>query len=263
MKHNGPSVAVDFDTWRDSGSEHTQLSEMVATRLREQIMSGQLKQGQFLRIDAVAKSLDVSMTPVREGLLLLQSEHFVRLIPRRGFIVNSFSKQDLLDLFWAQATIGAELAARAAKKMSEEEIRRLEGMHSEYQAAIDAGEEPVLVGRMGHQFHRAINLAADSPRLALLLGNLAKQLRNRFYATIEGQLKDAVEYHPIILNAIRLRDAKSAASLMYRHIIAGGEHLVAMLERQGVWGKPAEAEPERSRGRSRRRSHKKTDNSAR
>ena len=225
---------------------HTQLSEMVATQLREQIVSGRLKQGQFLRIDAVAKSLGVSMTPVREGLLLLQSEAFVRLIPRRGFVVNSFSKQDLLDLFWAQGTIGAELASRAATRMPPDEIDRLEELHAQYEVAVRSGDRNR--DHLGHGFHRAINLAADSPRLALLLGSLTKQLPNRFYASIEGQLNSAVEYHPLILKAIRRRDAKAAASLMHRHIVGGGEQLVHMLERQGVWGEPPEAKPKKGAG---------------
>lgn len=219
----------------EGDSPHAQLSEYVAMQLREQIISGQLKTGQFLRIDAVAKSLRVSMTPVREGLLLLQSEAFVRLIPRRGFVVNSFSKQDLLDLFWAQAMVGAELASRAAARMSPETVDKLQDLQSKYTAAIAANDERLLA-RLGHEFHRTINLAADSPRLALLLGNLTRQLPNRFYLHIEGQLTDAARYHPIILNAIQLKDIKAAGSLMYRHISAGGEHLIAMLERQGVWG---------------------------
>ena len=55
-----------------------QLSESVATHLREQIVWGRLQLGEFLRIDAIAHELDISTTPVREGLLLLQSESFVR-----------------------------------------------------------------------------------------------------------------------------------------------------------------------------------------
>ena len=58
-----------------------QLSESVASYLREQIISGKLQKGEFLRIDAIAKGLGVSTTPVREGLLMLQSESFVRLMP--------------------------------------------------------------------------------------------------------------------------------------------------------------------------------------
>ena len=261
-------LASDDDplAWAEHDTAHAQLSEIVAMRLREQIVSGRLTEGQFLRIDAVAKALKVSMTPVREGLLLLQSESFVRLIPRRGFVVNSFTKQDLLDLFWTQATIGAKLAARAATRMSAEEIERLEKTQVGYKAAVASGDQD-LAGRLGHQFHRAINIAADSPRLALLLGSLARQLRNRFYASIEGQLFNAVKYHPIILNAIKLRDAKTASSLMYRHVIAAGEHLTSTLERQGVWGKPSDGcagEPaaapaaERSRRRPRRLSQKRS-----
>jgi DNA-binding GntR family transcriptional regulator len=219
-----------------SEARHAQLSERVARRLREQIVSGQLRQGQFLRIEAIAKSLGVSMTPVREGLLLLQSESFVRLIPRRGFVVNSFSKQDLLDLFWAQAAIAGQLAARAATRMAAQDVARLEALEAIYKAAIAAGDEH-QTARLGHEFHRTINLAADSPRLAHLLGGLTKQLPNRFYASIEGGLRNAEDYHPVILRAIRLGDGDAARSLMHRHIVAGGEHLVAMLERQGLWEK--------------------------
>ncbi|WP_081074252.1 GntR family transcriptional regulator [Burkholderia diffusa] len=215
-----------------------QLSESVASHLREQIISGALKKGEFLRIDAVAKALGTSTTPVREGLLLLQSESFVRLIPRRGFVVNSFSRDDLRDMFWAQATVGAELAARAAEKMSDEDIARLDALEAEHRKAIAAGDQ-ARVTRLGHEFHRSINLAAQSPRLALLLGGLAKQLPNRFYTSIEGQLKGAVEYHPIIIEALRVRDAASVRSLMYRHIISGAEYLISMLERQGAWGATA------------------------
>lgn len=202
-------------------------------------MSGKIKQGEFLRIDAIAKALDVSMTPVREGLLLLQSESYVQLLPRRGFRVNSFSKQDLLDLFWAQATIGAELARRAVLRMTDQQIADLEALQRDYEKAIADDGKP-QIDRLGHIFHRTINLAAESPRLALLLGTLTKQLPNRFYATIEGQLRHAAEYHPVIINAIKLRDPEAAASLMHRHIILGGESLVATLERQGLWDEPRE-----------------------
>lgn len=217
-----------------AGVGRQQLSASVATHLRERIISGRLRPGEFLRIDAIARELDVSTTPVREGLLLLQSESFVRLMPRRGFVVNSFTKGDLRDLFWAQATIGAKLAQRAATRMSEADLSRLQEIHDRHEQAV-ADKDEELAARLGHQFHRIINLAAQAPRLALLLGSLTKQLPNRFYASIDGQLEDAVAYHPIIMNAIRVHDAEAARSLMYRHIVSGAEHLIAMLEGQGAW----------------------------
>ena len=199
--------------------------------LREQIISGKLGAGEFLRIDAIANELGVSSTPVREGLLLLQSEAIVRLIPRRGFVVVGLRKEDLLDIFWAQATVGAELAARAATQMTDDDIATLQDLDQQHKNAVSKGQH-ALAARLGHLFHRKINLSAQSPRLAQLLGNLTKQLPNRFYASIEGQLKGAVDYHPIIVDALRVHDADSARSLMFRHILSGGQHLVAALERQ-------------------------------
>lgn len=211
------------------GAGRLQLSEAVAMHLREQIISGKLSPGEFLRIDAIATELGVSSTPVREGLLLLQSESIVRLIPRRGFVVVGLRADDLLDLFWAQATIAAELAARAAVAMTADDIAALQELDEQHQHAVAKGET-ALATQLGHLFHRKINLSAQSPRLAQLLGNLTRQLPNRFYASIEGQLKGAVDYHPIIVNAIRMQDADSARSLMFRHIVSGGKHLVATLE---------------------------------
>ena len=185
INHSGePHVPVNSN-FHPTGMGQLQLSESVASHLREQIISGKLGKGEFLRIDAIAKSLNISTTPVREGLLLLQSESFVRLMPRRGFVVNSFGKADLLDLFWAQAIVGAELAARAAQRMSNADFARLQDLHDAHEHAVKANDQE-LAARLGHQFHRTINLAAESPRLALLLGSLTKQLPNRFYASIEG-----------------------------------------------------------------------------
>ena len=228
-----------------------QLSESVALYLREQIISGKLKAGQFLRIDALAKELSVSSTPVREGLLMLQSESFVRLMPRRGFVVNSFSKSDLRDLFWAQATVGAELAARAVAKLPQAEIARLEQLHAQYVTAVKAGDQK-LAANLGHEFHRTINLAAQSPRLALLMGGLAKQLTNLFYASIEGSLADALKYHTLILKALRAKKVESCRTLMYRHIVTAGEDLIAQLEREGLFAKSfQEQRATLARGRTR------------
>jgi len=222
--------------------DQRQLSESVASYLREQILSGSLRNGEFLRIDALAKTLSVSTTPVREGLLLLQNESFVRLLPRRGFVVNGFSKGDLFDLFWAQATVGAELAARAAKRMSKADVESLRQVHATYERAAAAGDTEAR-DRAGHHFHRVINLAAQSPRLALLMGNLVRQLPGRFYGDIEGHLEDTLRYHPIILDAIRVKDADAVRSLMYHHIISAAEQLVASLERQGMWSSSVSESP--------------------
>jgi DNA-binding GntR family transcriptional regulator len=224
----------------DRGARRTQLPEEVASYVRELIISGAVRPGDFLRMEPIAEAVGVSNTPVREGLLLLRSEGFVRLVPRRGFVVAPFTQQDVRDLFWAQAKLGGELAARAAKNRTEEQLDQLEANLVAYEKAIAAGDNE-RIAELGHQFHRRINLAADSHRLALLLGSVVKHLPNSFYATIEGYVEGAHLEHPMLLETLRKGQARNARSLMERHILEGADRLIESLEKQALWTQAASA----------------------
>jgi DNA-binding GntR family transcriptional regulator len=223
-----------------AGASRQQLSEEVASYVRELILSGQVKQGDFLRLEPIAEALGVSNTPVREGLLSLRGEGFVALVPRRGFVVGSFTRQDVEDIFWAQAMIGSELAARAATKISKDGLRRLQETQELHDKAVKDAD-PANIAKLGHEFHRVINLAAGSPRLATLMGTTAAYLPNRFYATVDAQVQSTLHAHPAILEALQRGNAHSARAQMRDHILAGGENLIADLASRGVWGEPSEA----------------------
>ncbi|RMI28850.1 GntR family transcriptional regulator [Nocardia stercoris] len=220
---------------RSSGAQRQQLSEDVASYVRELIISGQARPGDFLRTDPIAEAVGVSNTPVREGLLLLSGEGFVELVPRRGFMVSAFSRQDVRDLFWVQATLAGELAGRAAKNISERQLQHLADLIAQHEQAVASGADSERIGALGHEFHRTVNLAADSRRLAMLLGSVVKQLPNRFYGAIEGRAGESSRDHPAILEAMRKRRVKAANTLMCDHIMSGADELIAMLEKQGLW----------------------------
>ncbi|TCK25742.1 GntR family transcriptional regulator [Pseudonocardia endophytica] len=227
-------MAKDVVRISDNGSRRQQLPEEVAGYVRELILSGTVKPGEFLRMEPIAEAVGVSNTPVREGLLTLSSEGFVQLVPRRGFVVAPVSQQDIRDLFWAQAQLAAELAARAAKKISPETVARLEEIDEQFRAAVDRRDHDA-VANLGHRFHREINLAADSRRLTLLLGSVVRHLPNRFYASIEGQVASTHDDHPELIEALRSRNARKARSLTEKHILEGADGVIHMLEERGLW----------------------------
>ena len=219
---------------RDRVNRRRQLPQEVAGYIRELIISGQVQPGEFLRMERIAEQVGVSNTPVREGLLALKSEGFVQLVPRRGFVVAPFTQQDVRDLFWAQAQLARELAARAAKKITPEQVARLDANVEELQKAVAAGDAE-RIADLGHAFHRQINLAADSHRLALLLGAVVNHLPNRFYASIEAQVAATRDEHPQLVRALRQHDARKARSLMEQHILGSADHLIEILEERGLW----------------------------
>ena len=215
-------------------SRRQQLPDEVASYVRELIISGQIRSGEFLRVERITAALGVSSTPVREGLLTLQSEGFIRLVPRRGFLVAPFTPQDLRDLFWTQAQLAGELIARAATQITPEQVARLEANLDQYEKAF-ASSDANSLAKLGHLFHRDINLAAGSSRLALLLGSIVRQLPNSFYTAIEGHVDQTRQAHPLILDTLRVRQPRRARACMIDHLLDGSDHLIKMLKERGLW----------------------------
>jgi DNA-binding GntR family transcriptional regulator len=211
-----------------------QLPDEVASYVRELIISGQIRSGEFLRVERITSALGVSSTPVREGLLTLQSEGFIRLVPRRGFLVAPFTAQDLRDLFWTQAQLAGELTARAATQITSEQLAGLERNLDQYEQAF-ASSDTISLAKLGHLFHRDINLAARSRRLALLLGSIVRQLPNSFYTAIEGHVDQTRQAHPLVLDTLRARQPRQARACMIDHLLDGSDHLIKMLEERGLW----------------------------
>lgn len=79
--------------------ETESLSEQIVKYISEQIISGELVEGERIQELRIAKELDVSRGSVREALLLLERTHLIEIFPRRGAIVSEMSAQQVKALF--------------------------------------------------------------------------------------------------------------------------------------------------------------------
>ncbi|REE98088.1 GntR family transcriptional regulator [Thermomonospora umbrina] len=211
-----------------------QLSDEVAARLREMIMDGRVRPGEYLRLERLAAEFGISVTPVREALQSLRSQGFVQLEPRRGFVVAPLSRQDVKDLFWVQAGLAAELAARAARTMTTGALKELTAIQHAMGRAVVDGRAP-LVEEHNHGFHRSINLAARSAKLAWSLSSVARYVPRGLYGRLPEWPRTALDDHEHVLAALRDADPTKAGAAMRVHVVRAGELLIAHLERQGLW----------------------------
>jgi DNA-binding GntR family transcriptional regulator len=230
----GGEVSVVVQRAQRGLGQRPQLSDEVAARIRELIMEGRIRPGEYLRLERLAAEFGISVTPVREALQSLRSQGFVQLEPRRGFVVAALSRQDVKDLFWVQATIAAELTARATARAGAELVDDLAGIQRQMVQAmrsgrIDLGEEH------NHAFHRAINRAADSAKLAWTLSSVTRYVPRGLYGRLPDWPDTAIHDHERILGAVAEGDRQAAGSAMRVHIVRAGDLLIAHLERQGLW----------------------------
>jgi DNA-binding GntR family transcriptional regulator len=201
-----------------------QLSDQAASYVRELIISGQLVPGEYIRQERLAADLGISATPVREGLLALRGEGFVRLEPRRGFVVAALSSQDVRDLFAAEAMIAGELASRAASAVGDEDVKKLRELQDDLDRFAKRRRYDEMEQR-NHEFHRYINTLAASPKMAWLLGAGTRYFPRRFYASIRGWPDASLHDHDAIIEALGARDKSGARRAMHDHFVHAGDLL--------------------------------------
>lgn len=212
-----------------------QLAEDVARIVRRRIFDGTYAAGTYVRLDQLAAGLGVSVTPVREALFELKAEGLLEQQPRRGFVVRPVTTRDVTDVSDVQAHIGGELAARAAAGITDSQLRELNRIQDDLEAAYAAGDGEAAV-RLNHEFHRAINVAADSPKLAQLMSQITRYAPESVFPTIDGWPDKSNDHHRRVLDALARHDQTLARTAMSEHLAAGATPLIEHLTRRGVIG---------------------------
>ncbi|HSE71649.1 MAG TPA: GntR family transcriptional regulator [Nocardioidaceae bacterium] len=94
---------------RPSGSAAQRAYEFVKWAILHAVYAG----GDVITEGGIAHELGMSRTPVREALLRLEAEGLVRLQPKRGAVVSSFSADEAEDVLEARALVENFTAARS------------------------------------------------------------------------------------------------------------------------------------------------------
>jgi DNA-binding GntR family transcriptional regulator len=203
------------------GIAHSQLSEVVAARLREQILRRDYKPGARLVEGRLADVLGVSRIPVREALRLLASEGLVEITPRRGATVASLSPGAAREMVEVRATLeglNARLAARHRDPLVLAGIQEVLAAGSD---AARAGESGQLVA-LNARFHDLLAAAGNNS----ILGDLMRSLRDRtslVFAVFDNTTaRQTWEEHAAILQAVMAGDEDLAALLATRHVMNAG-----------------------------------------
>jgi DNA-binding GntR family transcriptional regulator len=214
-------------------AQRPQLAADVARYVRKRIFDGTYAAGQYIRLDQLAVEVGVSVTPVREALFVLSAEGLLSQQPRRGFVVVAVTGRDLTDVANVQAHIGGELAARAAVNITDEQLGELDKIQTELEEAYASDDVDSAV-RLNHEFHKAINVAADSPKLAQLMSQITRYATESVFPTIAGWPDQSTEHHRKLLAALESRDEDLARTAMSEHLAAGAAPLIDHLTQRGV-----------------------------
>jgi DNA-binding GntR family transcriptional regulator len=203
----------------------------AARELRDRVLTGRLPPGDRLDLDEITEEFGISRTPVREALLELSYEGLVTVTPRSGITVVGISPEDAVDNFAVLAALAGKAAEWATSRITGPQLDELHRLAD----AVTTDPDVVDANR---RFHRAVNLAAGSPRLLTYLRQAVRVVPGSFFTLFPEQERRSRADHAALLDAIGRGDAASARAIAEAHVLDAGVALGDWMRAHAADGTP-------------------------
>lgn len=194
------------------------IRERAYRYLKSLILKGEFKPGARLIERELASKLNISRTPIREALFRLESEGFVKTVPRKGVIVSDISVNEIIEVFTILSSLEVLAAKLAAQRMDEETQIIINNQIAELEKFLNDPHDDF------ENSHIDMNLllykAAKSPKLYSILSGLTDYIQmsaNLGYET-PGRKEESMQEHLNIMRALRDKEVELAEYLTKIHI---------------------------------------------
>lgn len=200
------------------------LASAVQQEIERLIFSGELGPGDKLTEAWLADRLDVSRGPVREAFRVLEEAGLLQLEKNRGVFVRQIPIEEALEIFELRAMMEAHVGATLAQNATEVQLRELEQLIGQMEAAVAVDDEP-LYYRLNVEFHERMVSFTGNRKLLLLYRKLTRELSLFRRRNLNDQtlLQLSVSEHRHMLQTIVSKDATRAAEALKQHVLMSRE----------------------------------------
>ncbi|MCP0917088.1 GntR family transcriptional regulator [Acinetobacter indicus] len=192
------------------------LSEQIAKHIGEQIISGELVEGERIQELRIAKELDVSRGSVREALLLLERTHLIEIFPRRGAIVSEMSAQQVRALFDTCSLLLGQIVQRIAETWRHHEIEQLQKLMEQIEAEYRQGHTEKFYDLIFQTLAQQQDMVANL-YLMKFYQELLPSLRRSYFLTLNTsrrELQESFDLFKLVIDAILIRKSQQASLFM-------------------------------------------------
>jgi len=199
------------------------VTDSVTEYLRKQIITGELAADQRLNESDLASRLDISRPPLREAFRILENEHLVVSIPRKGTYVSNISIEDLNEVYQARDM----LECYAIDLLKARNIRDFPNVTASVESASDLSipaqdnrEEVFTYLKAFVDFHIKLIESTGNNWVIHFYNSISSHLaRYQFiYLYIPGSGRRSIEEHKQILDFIKAGNYEKAKKFMREHV---------------------------------------------
>ena len=215
------SALVDQDTAEQFASAFKRTKEnQVADFLRERIIWGYFSRAQKLKQVEVAEMLDISITPVREALKLLEAEGYVVGTSHKGVVVAPFQSKRTEELLQLRVLLEGRLTKAALAAITPATLDELDRLNLVTTKAARTNDRD-LTRRSNYRFHFLLYDIANQPQTLHFVRVLWARYPFDLLTAMPSRLPRVAAEHEAFLQAARAGDTRGALKAMQCHIENG------------------------------------------
>lgn len=204
-------------------SRRPSLTEDTYDAIMGLLMAQQIRPGERINIDALSRTLGVSVTPIRESLARLESEALVTKKRLAGYTATTLlTREQVSDMYDVRLALEPVAARLAALEARDEQLALISaGVGSKRDSIVAGSDEHLVITLEDARFHRAVAAAAGNDFLHDAIVRLHPHLHlYRLYTNAQIAQKATRGEHEAISRALRRRDPDAAEYAMRIHLEA-------------------------------------------
>lgn len=199
---------------------HRTMAEYALEQLRESIILGELPAGTPLRLDELARSLGMSISPIREAVRQLEALGLAKHVPHQGARVLDFDVDELRDLFQVRLALESLAVRRAAERFEEHDRAAAQGHLERFDEAAAAGDVRGTM-RAHTDFHFTLYDTSGLPWLVAMIRpawDRSERFRPALLTSETGAQERHRELDDELLAACAGHDSDAAARALHDHL---------------------------------------------
>jgi DNA-binding GntR family transcriptional regulator len=212
----------------------SRASDQIETQLRSLILTLELEPGFALSESTLMKRYGWGRTPLREAFQRLAEQGLLQIAPQHGAIVTPLNLFDFVELMDAMSLVIGAAASLACKRLSDEEINKLDELAAQGENAAASGDYERL-SELDYEFHSVLAQATGNHYLRDYLLRLHQNARRFNYAAWkrERNATPSMDEHRHLAALFRARDAVTARAAMLQHIEGARQRVIGIIQMDG------------------------------
>lgn len=211
--------------------KYSTIKEQVYMIIKDNIIKGTLKPGEWLSENKIAQSLNVSRSPVREALKELSGEGLLENVPNKGVFVKVLGVKDVYDIFEFREIVESYAIKKAIDLITDEDITVLNQIGSELLSSYKSKDINEYC-KSDTKLHDYIFIMSDNKIIYEIVNNVFPLVQPFRILSLNNKtrLEESLEEHLSIIKAIKEKDLTMALKLNKMHLELAKDGIIKHLE---------------------------------